>query len=191
VFERKKYLIDMTFQGKFALVFAIAAVIGNVVSTAIFIILSREKLESLQWSVHVSAQSTGEIMQSLSIQVGIFNLILVLVLIFITGIWMMKKTRGPLYRISNDLEKVCAGDFSSPIVLRQKDEFKDVADALNDMIENTRARLNSFKNSYEDISRNILDLEVKLAKGFQIREESEKLAQSIKKLRSDLELNIR
>lgn len=130
-------------------------------------------------------------MQSLSIQVGIFNLILVLVLIFITGIWMMKKTRGPLYRISNDLEKVCAGDFSSPIVLRQKDEFKDVADALNDMIENTRARLNSFKNSYEDISRNILDLEVKLAKGFQIREESEKLAQSIKKLRSDLELNIR
>ncbi len=57
--KRQKYIVHSKFQLKFASGFIIAALIGSIVSTFLFKYLAMKELEQLQWSIHITAQSTG------------------------------------------------------------------------------------------------------------------------------------
>lgn len=184
-FTRRRYITNNSFQWRFVLGFVVASVMGNGLSTAIFLAFSIKKLEELRWSMHVTAKTTGEIMLPLLFRFTITNFIIILVVLIILSVWMMKKMNGPLYRISRDLEKVSEGDFSTSITVRGKDEFKNVAEALNGMVGKLKERLKKFKDSYEGVSRALVDLEVSYARGTDHEERTEELIRFVAKLRRE------
>ncbi len=185
-FRRRRYIINAGFQWRFSLGFVVASLIGSLVSTVLFNLFSMKKLEELQWSMQISAQSTGEILKPLFIYLNLFNTIFVSVLIVITGAWMMRKVNGPIYHIIKDLKRIKEGDFSTFISLRKKDEFKDVAIALNDMHDKMKRRFSEFRAEYEEISKALVELEIAHAGGIPVKEKGERVIDMIQKLEKEI-----
>lgn len=61
-------------------------------------------------------------------------LILLVILIYFLII-LSNRTFGPLYRIEQDLKKLLQGDRNKRVKLRQKDNFTELADNINRVIE--------------------------------------------------------
>jgi methyl-accepting chemotaxis protein len=157
--KRRRYITNTRFQFKYVLTFAITALLGSFVASTVFNFLALRELESLRWSTHINAQTTGEIFNPLFMYVAVFSFLFVALLIILVAAWMMKKTRGQLNRMSNDINKIAKGFFDVDITLRKKDEFKDVAHAFQNMLTGIKDRLIKIRDSYTDISKIITGLE--------------------------------
>ncbi|NOX35054.1 MAG: methyl-accepting chemotaxis protein [Deltaproteobacteria bacterium] len=181
--KRQKYIVQPKFQFKFALAFIIAALIGSISSTALFNYFAMIKLEQLQWSVHISTQSTGEVLKLIFIYINLFSLVFVSILFGITGFRMLKKINGPVYRLIKCLELIKNGDLSKPVVLRQKDEFTNVAKSLDDMREQIRRRFIESKKQYENISQAAKAIEKELINGKKVEKKVEKATFMIEQLK--------
>jgi methyl-accepting chemotaxis protein len=181
-FRRRKYIVSSRFQWKFVIVFVTVALMGSVAATVFFNLLALERLEELRWSAFVTVQSTSEVLRPFFISANLFSLIFVSVLLVITGAWMLRKVNGPIYRIMQDLKTIGEGNFSSAIILRQKDEFKDVAVALNEMLDGTRERFGEFRARHEEISQALVELEIDHAKGNPVDARADKIIAMIQDL---------
>ncbi len=158
-FRRRKYVINSGLQMRFSFLFIIVALLGNILAVGAFNILSLRKLDAARWSTHLNVESTGELLYPVFLYVNVGAFLFITLLFIILGVWMLRKTTGPLIRMSKDINGVTDGDLSSQIVLRQKDEFKDVADELNIMTEKLRNRFVNIKDKYESISQSVTMLE--------------------------------
>jgi len=158
-FRRRKYITDTKLQMKFTLLFVLVSFAASVISVAVFNFLAVNKMEALMWSTHLDIKSTGEIISSLFSSVNIGNFIFISILLLITGIWMMKKTSGPLYRMSRDINRIADADLSINIRLRQKDEFQETADELNKMTGSIREGIEIINEKYGDVSKAVRGLE--------------------------------
>lgn len=150
--KRRRYIIDSRLQIRYALVFVLVSLISNILAVTAFNSLALKQLDTLMWSTHISINSTDELIRPIFIFINVINFVFVAVLLVLTGFLMMKKTSGPLIRMSRDIRKVTDGDLSSRILLRQKDDFKDVADELNRMTGELSERFSGIKEKYEGIS---------------------------------------
>jgi len=158
-FRRRKYITDTKLQMKFTLLFVLVSFAASVISVAVFNFLAVNKMEALMWSTHLGIKSTGEIINPLFAYVNIGNFIFVAILLLITGMWMMKKTTGPLHRMSRDINRIADGDLSVNITLRQKDEFQDTADDLNRMTGSIREGFEMINEKYGDVSKAVRNLD--------------------------------
>ena len=158
-FRRRNYVINSGLQMRYSFLFIIAALLGNICAVGVFNMLSLKKLEAARWSTHLNVESTGELLYPVFLYVNIGAFLFITLLFIIAGVWMLRKTTGPLIRMSKDINGITEGDLASQIVLRQKDEFKDVADELNEMTESLRSRFVNIKDKYESISQSVAMLE--------------------------------
>jgi len=158
-FRRRNYVINSGLQMRYSFLFFIAALLGNICAVGVFNMLSLKKLEAARWSTHLNVESTGELLYPVFLYVNIGAFLFITLLFIIAGVWMLRKTTGPLIRMSKDINGITEGDLASQIVLRQKDEFKDVADELNEMTESLRSRFVNIKDKYESISQSVAMLE--------------------------------
>jgi methyl-accepting chemotaxis protein len=187
-YRRRKYIVSSGFQWKFVIVFVTVALMGSVAATVFFNFFALERLEELRWSAFVTAQSTSEVLRPFFISANLFSLIFILGLLVVTGAWMLRKVNGPIYRIMQDLKTIGEGNFSSAIILRQKDEFKDVAVALNEMLDGTRERFGDFRARHEEISQALVELETDHAKGIPINEKGEGIIAMIQDLQKKISI---
>jgi methyl-accepting chemotaxis protein len=166
--------------------FVAVALTGSAVATALFNLFALRRLEELRWSASVPVQSTGEVLKPLFIYVNLFNLLFVAVLLVITGALMLRKVNGPLYRIAEDLKMIGEGNLSSAIILRKRDEFRDVAVALNEMLERLRVRFSELREGYEEISQQLLELEMAQARGIPTEDQRERVIGMIQELQEQI-----
>lgn len=166
--------------------FVVVALAGSAVATALFNLCALRRLEVLRWSAFVPVQSTGEVLKPLFIHVNLFSLLFVAVLLVITGALMMRKVNGPLYRIAEDLKMIGEGNLASNIILRKRDEFRDVAAALNEMLERLRVRFSELRERYEEISQQLLELEMAQARGIPTVHQREKIIAMIQELQKQI-----
>ncbi len=150
--KRRTYITNLGLQMKVTLVFISISLMGSIIATIAFNYFAMKKLESLMWSTHISVKSTGELIGPLFLNVSIANIVFVSLLLVFGVIWMMKLKSGPLFRMNNDMKKITDGDLSINIILRQKDEFKDTAVELDNMVTKTRERFENIIDKHRDIS---------------------------------------
>ena len=169
--KRKKYLVDQgVFQYRIAMPFIIAWLFASVGSTAMFVYLVENEIEKLLWTAHVDMQVVSEIINRLFTYTLVATFIVVLILFRISCIYVRRKTLGPVARMVNDLKAVAGGtvdhcNLSVRIILRKKDEFKDVADALNDFIQEKHDKVIQQKNLMNDIDGELQKISISSAKG--------------------------
>lgn len=75
--------------------------------------------------------------------------VFLLVLVWFISIRLSHRVAGPIYAFNLALEKVERGDLTVHLALREKDEFKEIADSMNRAISATRARLVSVQKKIE------------------------------------------
>jgi methyl-accepting chemotaxis protein len=164
-FRRRKYLINAGMQIRYSILFVIIAVLGNICAVAVFNILASKKLDSVIWSTHISVASTDQLIGPLFIYVNAATFAFITILLILSGIWMIRNSSGPLFRMSKDINKIAEGDLSTNISLREKDEFQDVAIDLNQMTEKLREDFSLTKENCLNISKSLGTLKTLLAAG--------------------------
>ncbi len=185
LFRRRKYLVNAGLQMKITLSFLAASLIGCIAATAVFNHYAMKKLETLMWSTHINIKDTGEIIRSLFLYVNIVDIAFVFIMFLIAVAWMMKKTKGPLIRMSKDLMKVAEGDLSITMALRQKDEFQDTAQELNAMITTMRNGFKSIDEQHIVVSDSLEDLKGK-SESESIKKNCALILEKIKDLEGEL-----
>lgn len=148
-YRRRKYLIDTIFQSRIIIIFVALSLLGSFIAVAVFNLLALNKLDDLFWSSHIRVQSTGEYLRPLFVRVNIISFMFVSLAFIVAAFLIIKKTSGPLYRMSKDISKVAAGDLTADISLRKGDDFRDVAHELDIMVKSLRNRFSSLNEQYK------------------------------------------
>lgn len=164
--KRKKYIVDRgVFQYRIAMPFIIVWLLASVGSTAMFVYLVQGEIENLLWTAHVDVQVVGEIIGRLFTYTLAATFVVVLVLFRISCIYIRRKMLGPVVRMVNDLKAVAGGDLSARIILRKKDEFRDVAAVLNDFIKEKHDKVIQQRYLMNDIDGELQRVSLSSAKG--------------------------
>jgi len=185
-FRRRTYLIDSGFQIKLILTFLIISLIGSLLVVVVFNTLALKELETQIWSVHISAQSTGEILRPLFFKANLASMALISALLIAGVMVVNRKTSGPLYRMSRDIRKIADGNLGTTVSLREKDEFQNVAETLNTMAGKLRSDFASIADAYYDISERLAGLGTPDAKGEASSKDYDTLLKNISDLESQL-----
>jgi methyl-accepting chemotaxis protein len=158
-FRRRKYLTDTNFQMKIILTFVLISFLVSITAVAFFNFFAIKEFDAIMWSTHINVQSTSELLRPLFIKVNIIGFIVVSILTVIAAVLIIRRASGPLYRMSKDMERAAGGDLSLDIALRQKDEFKDIANDLDIVMQSIRERFQFINDEYPGISRTLAKIQ--------------------------------
>ena len=82
--------------------------------------------------------------------IGIVSVGTIVALVF--ALFFPLRLAGPLYRIEKEVERIRKGDLTVQLRLRQGDELKDLADAVNQAVEALRGQIERMKRELSDLS---------------------------------------
>lgn len=71
---------------------------------------------------------------------GLFSMLLAVLLAIPAALVISRKTSAPLVELQRAVERIGAGDFDTPLAVRSKDEFGQVAEAVNAMAKGLKER---------------------------------------------------
>lgn len=132
-FKRRNYLTKKDFQTRFMLPFLAASLLANIITVTLFIVLARNKIDSLLFSMRMPDLSAGALLSPLAFLASIAAVVALSLVFLWAARGMYGKIAGPLQQIRGHLHQIGSGDLSTRIVLRENDEFKDFAGEINAM----------------------------------------------------------
>lgn len=132
--RRKQYFIKKGFQTRFVLKFCFLLLIAVVLSSALLYSFSRGTLTSTFEHATLRVTDTAEAILPAMLYTNLITLALVLVAAIGVTLFVSHKIAGPLFRFEKELQAVAGGDLTKRISLRHKDQGKDMAESLNQMI---------------------------------------------------------
>lgn len=150
-FKRRKYFINKRVQSKFILRFVLVSVIGTIIAVCAFNFLAHRKIESVLYSMRLPAVSTGGLLFEEMTYAIIFTMVIIVLTFFVTAKRLFNRINGPLKKIAASLDKIRYGDLGVKIQLRQKDEFQDFADELNEMVRGLNDRFARIKGQVDEL----------------------------------------
>ena len=136
--RRKRYFVGEGLQLRFArfvILFAVLACVltGLVVFYTTFTMLGEKlaqvypqgRLMTIYRSVHIAL---------------LVNILILVPILFYVSIRFSHRIAGPLPKIYEGLRQIGSGNFSVHLVLRKRDELRDLADVINEMARNLKER---------------------------------------------------
>ena len=140
--------IGKTFQAKTALNTSIMIMVSAaVLSAAIYLFLN----ENIRGGFSEALQTFKALRFNLPIAIGLSEAAALSILtmgIIVLELVMSHKLAGPLWKMENTALQVAAGDLSSDINLREKDEMKELAVQVNSMILGLREKVYGIREAY-------------------------------------------
>lgn len=137
--QRRNYLIEKKMQGKFTmtllmLIFLIAVIsFCNLYVIGSFVINHYTNIQEINSPVDFILQAL-DVMWPRLILIILVNVIIVIII----GVFYSHQFAGPSFKMERALREIAAGDLASKIYLRQSDSLHNVADAINQLIDNFR-----------------------------------------------------
>ena len=171
--RRRNYFIKKKFQLHFIIKFCSLVITGTIASGVIIYMMSRSTVTTVFENSRLVIKSTAEfILPAVLLSSIVVTVVIGLATIFIT-LFTSHRIAGPLYRIEKDVGEVASGNLKKSFNLRQTDEIKPLAEALNEMAKNLRSEM-------EKIKCDIAELE-NLAAGTELKKKIEKLKKDAEK----------
>lgn len=75
------------------------------------------------------------------------NMLLVIPVVGVVGVFLSHKLAGPLIRVERFLSEIAAGRLTARIALRKGDELVSLADRVNDLADSLRTTVANLRNS--------------------------------------------
>ncbi|HWR57575.1 MAG TPA: methyl-accepting chemotaxis protein [Thermodesulfovibrionales bacterium] len=179
--RRRNYFISKEFQGRFVLRFFLAILAGAVVFTLIFSIFSAHTITVTYEDSILKVDRTPkalaiEIVRTYGVYIVLLGLGISLVSLFLSH-----RIAGPLYRLERSVEELTKGNLSFNITLRRKDELKELAASLNEMIRVLSDQIRDIKIRAGVIEKEVLKMSgASNEKGGAAGETGESLSEAIR-----------
>lgn len=155
-FKRKQYIVSTRFQMRYVgqillLVFLTAVLCSYVVYYTSMISLG-EKLSN----VYPQGRLVS-IVKAVNFRI-LLSIIFVSPLVALIGIFLSHKIAGPIYRMERFVETMRAGDLTGKLALRQGDELIALANGIDALNEQLRAKTTERKQQLEAIAMELSHL---------------------------------
>lgn len=151
-FRRKNYFTKKEFQTRFILPFILASLLINIATVTLFIILARNKIGKLLFSMRLPPVSAGTLLAPEAFLAGAVATVAVSLLFLWASRGRYQKIAPPLKQIRADLHKIATGDLGTRVSLREEDEFKDFAGEINAMVDALNRRFVVLKNQADGLT---------------------------------------
>ncbi|PLX79532.1 MAG: hypothetical protein C0616_10990 [Desulfuromonas sp.] len=142
---RKKFIIDWKFQAKYFLYSITLLLSYTVLFAAILFIPPILGLSGGDLPERTeAARAMLNLHQSVWPAIGLVILILSAISFFLTH-----KIAGPVYRIKKEIAKISAGDLGITIKLRKRDDLRDLAESLNQLVDEMRLLKGTLQDNHQ------------------------------------------
>ncbi len=140
-YKRKTVYIKQDFQFKFILKFCLLLVAGVVISTGLLFLFSQGTLTSSFENSRLVIRDTGTAILPAILMTNLITLGIICVAAIFVTLYISHRIAGPMFRFETDLKKIESGDLCLKINLRQKDQFSEMAAALNNMTKGLHRKI--------------------------------------------------
>jgi len=135
-YKRTQYFVAKKFQLKYvgmilALMFLTAAMCSYVIYYTLMILLG-EKLANVYPQGRLVA-----IVKTVNFRI-LLSLLLITPMVTLIGVFLSHRIAGPIYRMERFMANLSAGNLTSKLILRKKDELMTLADGLNALSDQLR-----------------------------------------------------
>jgi methyl-accepting chemotaxis protein len=157
-YARRNYFINRKFQLEFSLRFLLIIAAASIAVMLLFFYNSRGTLTAGYTGSEVKLLQTGAyFLPSL-----ILSTVVIVIFSCITGafalILISHRLAGPLFRFQATLDELSTGNLTRRFILRDKDQFNDLADRINALAAVMDVKMGDIKNRTAEISGIIADL---------------------------------
>lgn len=109
-------------------------ILSSVVAAIILYAYAYTEVTDSFWNAHITIRRVSDLLLPVCLSASIASLV--------SGAFMARflppKVAGPIYRIEQDLKKILEGNYDVRIKLREHDPFQDLAEVLNDTVDQMR-----------------------------------------------------
>lgn len=175
-YKREKYFIKKNFQIDFILKFCLLLLGGVILSTVLLFIFSQDSLTSNYANSGLEIKTTGTAILPVILITNLVTLGILCCCSIVIMLFISHKIAGPMFRFEKDIKRISNGDLSVKINLRQQDQLKDIAKALNLMIDSLYSKVNNVDKCLKtiemlnldgkDTSQEITDLRTSIRESF-------------------------
>ncbi len=153
--RRRNYFIKKDFQGRFVLRFFFTVILTTVIFTIILSIISLNTMTVVYKDSHLRLDRTPFALIPEILQTYWIYIVLIGIVIGLFSILISHRVAGPIYRIERSIEEITRGNLSFKIRLREKDEMKELAERINEMVGGLSERIGELKGHADNIDRNL------------------------------------
>lgn len=149
--RRRSYVSKPNFQLKLTIVFMlVVTIVANLVGGICYLFISEKVAEVLAKNPEAFAGiDMADVARFLVPRILLAEAIS-LCIVFILSILITHTIAGPVYRLEQTSKGIATGDLSIITRLRPRDEFKELADAFNEMVVSLSARVRRVRKAVED-----------------------------------------
>ena len=157
--KRKNFFIKKDLQGRYIFGVFMTVVLATVLFYLLFSFFMADTLSISYEDYNLEVGTSARILfgRYLGAQ-WIFLVVGGIVVAFLTMRYTHRMA-GPIYRFEKALEEMKAGDFSKRIVLRDRDELKEIAESFNAVNQGLSSRIEGMKEAAEDVNRALQEAE--------------------------------
>ena len=144
-YKRRNYFIDKGGQSRFIVGFVLSSMLGGIIGISCFVYFAQQKIDATLYSMRLPERAVGDLlMKEMLLTIGVTS-IFVLVLFALTASKVFKRIDGPLKKMAGVIHHIGEGHLQDGIRLREKDEFKNLAEELDGMVGNMRSRFSTIR----------------------------------------------
>lgn len=149
--KRRTYYIKNSAQSKFIFRFVMLSILGGIIALASFNYLAYKKIDVILYSMRLPKISPGGLLWGEMFYTNLFVIVFTLIAFIFTAKGLFNKIHGPLKKMTNDINRMADGELNFPVSLRQKDEFRDLADELSRMAVSLNQRLSQIQDQTDSL----------------------------------------
>ncbi|OGR13974.1 MAG: chemotaxis protein [Desulfobacterales bacterium RIFOXYA12_FULL_46_15] len=162
-FKRLNYFINKEFQGRYIFNYFLLAIIGSIVFIAVFSFFSSNTLSIVYDNYHLQIGLTPGLLFKKILSTQWLFVVFGGGIVAIVTLILTHRVAGPFYRFEKTLDEMLKGDISKKIILRKKDEGKELALKINTFNYMLQDKLSTMENFNAQIAVSSLHLKKALS----------------------------
>lgn len=150
-YQRKNFYTHKEFQLKFITKFCLLLLTSVILSTALLFFFSQGSLTSTFQNSHLAIKQTSLAILPAIIYTNLITIGLISIAAIVVTLFVSHRIFGPLVRLENELRTIGAGDLTTTVSLREKDELKGIAENVNIMTAGLHARVSAIRTEVAEL----------------------------------------
>jgi methyl-accepting chemotaxis protein len=156
--RRRNYFIKKELQGRYIFSFFIFVIAGSILFTLIFSYLSFNTMTIVYKNYNLQIGKTPLILLKEILSAHWIFILTAGIVVVIVSMFLTHRFAGPMYRFEKSVEEMINGNFNFEIRLRRKDEGKELAEKMNNLINMISSHFKDMRRISDEINMKISDI---------------------------------
>lgn len=161
--KRRDYFIKKELQGGFMLKVFLTILAGSILFSLIFSYFSLNTLTITYQDSYLRLDKTPKALFLEIVRANGVYIILAGAVMSIISIYFSHRVAGPIFRLEKSMGEIAKGDLSFTVRLRSRDEGRELAVKMNEMIKALSERLSDIKLNADIVHQHMASLSARLA----------------------------